>query len=442
MTAEIAVLNRLGVALAADSAVTISGGGSSKVFNSADKLFEISEKFPIAVMINDNMDCFGVPWEIIIKDFRLKHGGAARRSLKAWVEAFLGFVENREDIKSGASLRFAVSVLLDEISLIKDLVMDRLWEKGGPAKGKNIVEFLMLAVSQERQKSLSEIGVIDRLKDINVSDFISCERNRFVNIIKREIEPANVSDELLNIIINNLSIAIVSKIDNGHSTGIIFAGYGSADTYPAVYSVDVSGYVCGKLKYSDFNVRTVAGGLDAGHVVSFAQTDVSDRLLEGADPKFVAKTTAFLSRAADTISPLIVDAIAPGRLRSRGKLVGRVREILGAIDMAYNDAAANDMRREFRDEFESMIAMMPKMELIEFAEALINITAIERKATPDQGTVGGPVDVAFITKHEGFVWIKRKHYFEASLNPRYFWRKYPSNIGRDQNDNPQSPEEN
>ena len=40
MTTEIAVLNRLGIALAADSAVTISGGGTTKVFESADKLFE------------------------------------------------------------------------------------------------------------------------------------------------------------------------------------------------------------------------------------------------------------------------------------------------------------------------------------------------------------------------------------------------------------------
>ena len=71
-----------------------------------------------------------------------------------------------------------------------------------------------------------------------------------------------------------------------------------------------------------------------------------------------------------------------------------------------------------------MIALMPKLELIELAEALISITAIERKATSDEGTVGGHIDVAFITKHEGFVWIKRKHYFSAHLNPRYFWRKY------------------
>lgn len=82
------------------------------------------------------------------------------------------------------------------------------------------------------------------------------------------------------------------------------------------------------------------------------------------------------------------------------------------------------MQGDFRIEYERMIAMMPKIELIELAEALVSITAIERKATSDEGTVGGPIDVAFVTRHEGFVWIKRKYYFNAALNPRYFWRKF------------------
>ena len=30
--------------------------------------------------------------------------------------------------------------------------------------------------------------------------------------------------------------------------------------------------------------------------------------------------------------------------------------------------------------------------------------------------VGGPIDVAVISKGDGFVWIKRKHYFKAELN--------------------------
>jgi hypothetical protein len=37
-------------------------------------------------------------------------------------------------------------------------------------------------------------------------------------------------------------------------------------------------------------------------------------------------------------------------------------------------------------------------------------------------TVGGAVDVAVMTRGDGFVWIKRKHYFDPALNPRYFSR--------------------
>lgn len=40
MTAQVAVLNTIGVALAADSAVTL--GAASKVYTSADKLFQLT----------------------------------------------------------------------------------------------------------------------------------------------------------------------------------------------------------------------------------------------------------------------------------------------------------------------------------------------------------------------------------------------------------------
>ena len=35
-------------------------------------------------------------------------------------------------------------------------------------------------------------------------------------------------------------------------------------------------------------------------------------------------------------------------------------------------------------------------------------------------TVGGPIDVAVISKGDGFIWIKRKHYFEGDMNPQFF----------------------
>jgi len=61
MTAEIAIINRSAVTLAADSAVTLTVRGVEKIYNAADKLFEISDTAPIGVMIYNNLDFMGVP---------------------------------------------------------------------------------------------------------------------------------------------------------------------------------------------------------------------------------------------------------------------------------------------------------------------------------------------------------------------------------------------
>lgn len=438
MTTEIAVLNQLGVALAADSAVTISIRESSKVFNSADKLFELSEHFPIGVMINDNMNCFGVPWEIIIKDFRLEYGATARPTVEKWASDFLSFVEEREDIKEVAGVRYANEVLLREVEIIWDYLRSQFWDQNSSIKKRNSVEEILLDAAISRKNDLENGEKIDRLKGVDVSEFMDSREDEFIKTINENFP--DPSQELISNILSNVATSLVSKVETNFSSGVIFAGYGQSDAYPSVYSVNVSGYVCDKLKYYDANNGAIVGGLDTGHVISFAQTDVSDRLLEGVDPSFIRKTVSFLTDTVEAIAPLIVDELTPSRARGRQKRIDQVQVILELIKTAYIKTAAIKFRKEFRKEFEGMIAMMPKMELIELAEALISITAIERKATRDQGTVGGPIDVAFISKHEGFVWIKRKHYFDPHLNPRYFWRKYPPQSGREQNDSRELPE--
>ena len=72
MTAEVAVINTVGVALAADSAITI---GRGKIYNSALKLFSLSKAEPVGVMVYGNAVLMGVPWETIIKIYRKELGG-------------------------------------------------------------------------------------------------------------------------------------------------------------------------------------------------------------------------------------------------------------------------------------------------------------------------------------------------------------------------------
>ena len=66
-----------------------------------------------------------------------------------------------------------------------------------------------------------------------------------------------------------------------------------------------------------------------------------------------------------------------------------------------------------------MAALLPKDELANLAESLVSLTALHRKVSRDLEAVGGAIDVAVISKGDGFVWIKRKHYFKPELNMHF-----------------------
>jgi hypothetical protein len=84
--------------------------------------------------------------------------------------------------------------------------------------------------------------------------------------------------------------------------------------------------------------------------------------------------------------------------------------------------AFEQIRSLSQSAIEDMVEFMPKPEIAKMAEALVNLTSIKRRVSRGMETVGGPIDVALISQAEGFVWIKRKHYFPANLNARYFAR--------------------
>uniref|UniRef100_UPI001C2DE81F hypothetical protein n=1 Tax=Sphingomonas bacterium TaxID=1895847 RepID=UPI001C2DE81F len=70
MTAEIAILNRTAVALAADSIVTLAGPRSSKTYDSAEKIFQLSRYQPIGLMIYNNALFMNAPLEVVVRRYR------------------------------------------------------------------------------------------------------------------------------------------------------------------------------------------------------------------------------------------------------------------------------------------------------------------------------------------------------------------------------------
>ncbi|MDB4950845.1 MAG: hypothetical protein JWM27_3494 [Gemmatimonadetes bacterium] len=60
---------------------------------------------------------------------------------------------------------------------------------------------------------------------------------------------------------------------------------------------------------------------------------------------------------------------------------------------------------------------MPIQDAIDLVKYLADVTAGYLRFKPGAPVVGPPIDIAAITRHQGFKWVSRKHYYPGELNP-------------------------
>jgi hypothetical protein len=63
-----------------------------------------------------------------------------------------------------------------------------------------------------------------------------------------------------------------------------------------------------------------------------------------------------------------------------------------------------------------VFAPMPIQDAIDLARFLVHTAIMFSRFLPGPNIVGGPIEIAAITKHESFKWVSRKHYYEQPLN--------------------------
>ncbi|HET6929060.1 MAG TPA: hypothetical protein VFI45_01965 [Candidatus Acidoferrum sp.] len=64
-----------------------------------------------------------------------------------------------------------------------------------------------------------------------------------------------------------------------------------------------------------------------------------------------------------------------------------------------------------------VLPAMPLQDAIDVARFMVELTVKFSRYRPGAPTVGGPIEIAAISKHEGFRWVERKYYFDRKLNP-------------------------
>lgn len=70
---------------------------------------------------------------------------------------------------------------------------------------------------------------------------------------------------------------------------------------------------------------------------------------------------------------------------------------------------------------------MPIQDAIDLAKFLAETAARFTHFSLRSPTVGGAIELATVTKHEGFKWVNRKHYFNAALNTRERYEEHSAN---------------
>lgn len=160
--------------------------------------------------------------------------------------------------------------------------------------------------------------------------------------------------------------------DKEHSFQLWIGGYGSHDSKAEMWQ-------CGFHEGVKQEPRLVIGPDTTARVIWGGQLSALYRLLLGFDPYALRQALHQHGLDAEEISTL----------------ERRMRQI-----------AAKHL----------VDAAMPVQDAINLAEFLVDVAKRYSRYHPGANVVGGETDIATITKHERFKWIKRKHYYPADLN--------------------------
>ncbi|AYC29633.1 hypothetical protein [Paenisporosarcina cavernae] len=430
MTAEIGILNRTGVALAADSAVTIGSNFSQKVYNSANKLFSLSKQHPVGIMIYGSANFMGVPWEIIIKEFRKSLKMEKFDSLEEYCTKFFSYMISNDVLLSQYSEyaqveRVFSSYLIELLNNVNDTIHNLYTEKKITPSESNVEEVISEKV-EELISVLSEIDTLGNFNDSFIQDFIKVHSTTINQVLSRTIF-IPLSEETLKKFHELATLLFSKNVFSELVSGIVIAGYGEKEVFPSMFEFETEGMFCGKFKLIQKGHTVISTedkeGTSSAAVRAFAQSEMVQMFMHGIAPNMEDMIYNGLYSTLIEIYPnAIKESIIP---EINEEQFSRLSEFGEDVMESFVSNLEEMKNSQFVRPIVNIVDILPKEELAAMAEALVNLTSFKRKVTIDAETVGGPIDVAVITKGDGFIWIKRKHYFKPELNYQYF-----QNIGK------------
>jgi hypothetical protein len=423
MTCEVAVLNRLAVALAADSAATFTsyaGGAYQRTYaTGANKIFQLTKTAPVGAMLYNTAALQEIPWELIIKSFRDEIGSEHRDTLADYASALADYIRDHEalfppahrekhfrQLAAGACFR-----LLDKAIKAYPVLAE--------AGSANDLQAAMQIFVDEESRLNAATTLAAHFTEADVAQ-AKADQGAWLAQEIADYLPADGQYSHLSPIVDTQGFAelVIESLYrfywwhfSDQYSGIVVAGYGERDYLPAYVEIRYYGFLLNRLVVDEKSRMAIDHKRDAV-IEAFAKKSMVETFMSGVGPEvFSTVSELFRVHAGNLLTSLNVANAA-----------GAPQE----LELAQNAFTQAWTKRTWDSHYaplNSVISGLPPSEMAELAETLVTLESLKEKVTQRTQSVGGPVDVAVITRAEGLVWIKRKHYFRADLNPRYFARQ-------------------
>lgn len=414
MTAEIVVMNTGGIALASDSAVTIGG---RKVYNSANKLFGFPEKHTVGVMTYGLSSMFHVPWETLINVYENKLDSKAFDTVKEYMEDFLQFLNKNEYDQFMSEIneeRYIENTLYSNAThLYNELshINKSLYSEYGELRLQDEIQEMYVHHAEEflnkRIQKLKEKAFPDGFNNTDYEQLLEKYEKKVEELIHEQFENHLLIQEWIEGIKYIAIQSLVKEFSDNYS-GIVFAGYGNKEIYPSVCLIIIDGKINNKTKY--FTRKKTINHSTHAVILPFAQRDMIRSFLDGIHEEVEGFISAFIKNELNLVSDTLIHKLKDS-FREGADLEIVEQEMSDEFMQVY-DRYQKELsiykRENFIDPILDVVESLPTKELAYMTESLLNITSLKRKISISLETVGGPIDVAVITKGDGFTWIKKK----------------------------------
>ena len=413
MTSEVVAMNRNGIALAADSVISVySDGVHKKRHNTGSKLFALSEVHPVGIMVYNNSSLLEVPWETIIKVFQKSLGPRSFPKLEDYGYELINFLQKQNTMfPEEAQQRHFLIKFQSQCNAIKNECEQMITQLDSEQVENSNRDAICSETVQQYLTRWTQQRNAEMLTERQANEFLAniiAEVSTIVDNVFRDWSLSTETTEQLRHIAT-LLIYKLNLSDELH-TGVVIGGFGDVEHLPAVQSLAIVSKFGDVLKWKELGVERINQDRQS-HIDTFAESRAVAGFVMGLYPNLYQLNQEFDELVRDLSA---VTSALTLNLDRQEILDFSAEALINKVALLQNLTVRSTFLIQSRvNEVLEAIRTFPISDLAKVARNFVQLSSFEQQLSFQVETVGEPIDVAVISKGDGLVWFKRKTHFQS-----------------------------